>query len=161
MGQYRMMVDTITFEPFPDSDLDEWIDRTRLNYIDERVSAGDSRSEAEDNANATIERLFPNRSPATGQLVGRLISRTRAIGYLWVGVAGLDPQRWWVWDVMIDEQFRGQGFGRQALELAEELARGEGAQSIGLNVLGHNHVARDLYTSLGYSETAIQMRKAI
>ena len=72
-----------------------------------------------------------------------------------------DPQRWWVWDVMIDEQFRGQGFGRQAMTLAETLARREGALTIGLNVLGHNHVARELYASLGYTVTAMQMRKPL
>jgi ribosomal protein S18 acetylase RimI-like enzyme len=155
------MVDSITFEPFPGSGLDEWIARTRQNYIEERLSSGDSLSEVEENANATMERLFPNGLPASGQLVGRLIWRSQAIGYLWVGVAGSDPQRWWVWDVMIDEEFRGQGFGRQALLLAETLARSEGALSIGLNVLGHNRVARALYVSLGYTETAIQMRKAI
>ena len=159
--QHQTMADPITFEPFPGSDLAEWIDRTRLNYIDERVSGGDSRAEAAANADATIERLFPNGSPAPGQLIGQLISMTQAIGYLWVGIAGSDPERWWVWDVMIDEQFRGQGFGRQALKLAEALARKEGAVTIGLNVLGHNHVARALYTSLGYTETALQMRKAI
>jgi ribosomal protein S18 acetylase RimI-like enzyme len=62
---------------------------------------------------------------------------------------------------MIDTQFRGQGFGRQAMRLAETLAGREGAVTIGLNVLGHNQVARALYESLGYTETAIQMRKAI
>jgi ribosomal protein S18 acetylase RimI-like enzyme len=155
------MADPITFEPFPDSDLAEWIDQTRLHYISERVAAGDSPAEAETNAAASIERLFPDGSPAPGQLVGRLVCVTQAIGCLWIGIAGSDPQRWWVWDVMIDESFRGQGYGRQAMELAETLARRQGAQTIGLNVFGQNQIARTLYTSLGYTETAIQMRKAL
>ena len=155
------MSDSISFEPFPDADLHEWIEQTRLNYINERISAGDSLAEAEANADATDERLFPNGSPAPGQLVGRLVSNAQAIGYLWVGTFGSDPERWWVWDVMIDEQFRGQGFGRQAMLLAETLARREGALTLGLNVLGHNHVARALYTSLGYTETARHMRKTL
>ena len=62
----------ITFEPFPPSALDEWIKKTVVQYIDERVAAGDSLAEAESNANSSIERLFPNGSPAPGQLVGRL-----------------------------------------------------------------------------------------
>jgi ribosomal protein S18 acetylase RimI-like enzyme len=151
----------ITFEPFPTSDLTEWIDYTRRHYIDERVAAGDSFAEAETNANSSIERLFPNGLPAPGQLVGQLVLMAQTIGYLWIGFAGSDPRRWWVWDVMIDEQFRGLGYGRQAMELAETLARNEGALTIGLNVLGHNGVARALYTSLGYTETAIQMRKSL
>ncbi|MCU1494550.1 MAG: sortase-like acyltransferase [Acidimicrobiaceae bacterium] len=45
--------------------------------------------------------------------------------------------------------------------LAENLARANGATSIGLNVFAHNRVARDLYSSLGYRETSVQMRKEL
>jgi ribosomal protein S18 acetylase RimI-like enzyme len=45
--------------------------------------------------------------------------------------------------------------------LAEELARTQGATSIGLNVFAHNVVARELYSSLGYTETSVQMRKGL
>jgi ribosomal protein S18 acetylase RimI-like enzyme len=161
MRENQSVADAITFEPFPSSDLAEWIGHTRQNYIDERVDGGDARAEVEGEGNSTIERLFPGGSPAPGQLVGQLISAEQAIGYLWIGIARTDPQRWWVWDVMIDEQFRGQGYGRQAMKLAEMLARREGALTLGLNVLGQNRVARALYTSLGYTDTAVQMRKAL
>jgi ribosomal protein S18 acetylase RimI-like enzyme len=151
----------ITFEPFPPSALGEWIKKTVVQYIDERVAAGDSLAEAESNANSSIERLFPNGSPAPGQLVGRLERSKQIVGYLWIGLATSDPERWWVWDVEIDEEFRGRGYGREAMLLAEQLARREGALTIGLNVFGHNQVARNLYSSLGYEETAVQMRKAL
>ena len=45
------------------------------------------------------------------------------------------------------------------MELAEAEARAEGATEIGLNVFGHNHVARKLYDSMGYTATAIRMKK--
>ena len=155
------MAQAIKFEPFPPSALSEWLKETLVQYIAERVAAGDSLAEAEVNANSSIQRLFPNGSPAHGQLVGRLVSSKQIIGYLWIGMATADPERWWVWDVMIDEELRGKGYGRQAMLLAEQLARREGALTIGLNVFGHNQVARNLYLSLGYEETAIQMRKVL
>jgi GNAT superfamily N-acetyltransferase len=155
------MTEAITFEPFHGPALNEWIEKTRTQYIDERVQAGDSFAEAEANAIASIERLSPNGSPAPGQLIGRLVSTKGAIGYLWIGMARSDPERWWVWDVMIEEELRGRGCGRQAMLLAEELARREGALTIGLNVFGHNQAARTLYSSLGYQETSVQMRKAL
>ncbi len=62
---------------------------------------------------------------------------------------------------MIDEEFRGRGYGRQAMLLAEELARTNGASTMRLNVFGHNNVARRLYWSLGYQETSVHMRKAL
>jgi ribosomal protein S18 acetylase RimI-like enzyme len=45
--------------------------------------------------------------------------------------------------------------------LAEDLARVNGATTIGLNVFGHNRIARDLYNSLGYEESAVVMRKSL
>jgi predicted GNAT family acetyltransferase len=39
------------------------------------------------------------------------------------------------------------------------LARANGARTIGLNVFGRNTVARNLYASLGYEESAVVMRK--
>jgi ribosomal protein S18 acetylase RimI-like enzyme len=155
------MTEAITFEPLPSSAFSAWIIETRREYMDERVAAGDSLPEAEANANASIERLYPGGAPAPGQRVGRLVLSGQVIGYLWIGIAGSDPERWWVWDVKVEEEFRGQGYGRQAMLLAETLAREEGALTLGLNVFGHNQVARRLYSSLGYHETAVQMRKTL
>jgi ribosomal protein S18 acetylase RimI-like enzyme len=157
--KHEGVAETITFVPFPPADLDAWLKNTLIRYIDERVAAGDSLAEAEANAHASVEHLFPHGSPAPGQLIGHLVSSRQTIGYLWIGVAGTDPGRWWVWDIMIDDEFRGRGHGREAMLLAEELARREGASTIGLNVFGHNQVARSLYSSLGFRETAVQMRK--
>ena len=153
------MTEALTLEPFPPDALSTWIEETSLQYIDERVAAGDSLAEAEANAKASNERLFPGGLPAPGQLVGRLVSSGQVIGYLWIGPAGTDPERWWVWDVKVDDRYRGQGYGRQAMLLAESLARENGALTLGLNVFGHNQIARALYSSLGYEESAVHMRK--
>jgi ribosomal protein S18 acetylase RimI-like enzyme len=147
------------FEPLAGAALAAWLAATRTEYIAERMESGDSQAEAVANADASYQRLFPGGTPAPGQLVGRLVAREGSIGHLWVGPLGSDPDRWWVWDVAIEPGFRGQGHGRAAMELAERLARDHGATSLGLNVFGHNTVARRLYASLGYAEAAVVMRK--
>ncbi len=161
MRHNRDIVSVITVEPFAPSELDLWLQETLARYIDERISAGDSLAGAQANANASVERFFPNGSPASGQVIGRLVSSRQRIGHLWTGPAADDSERWWVWDVLIYEEFRGRGYGRQAMLLAEGLARTNGASTIGLNVFGHNNVARSLYSALGYQETSVQMRKAL
>jgi len=45
--------------------------------------------------------------------------------------------------------------------LAEAEARRCGATQLGLNVFGANHVARSLYTSLGYEISRLQMHNAL
>jgi ribosomal protein S18 acetylase RimI-like enzyme len=154
-------VSEATFDQLLGADLAAWLLRTRSGYIDDLMAAGDTLAEAEANADASMDQTFPGGSPAPGQLVGRVLVAGEPIGELWVGPFGGDPTRWWVWDVEIDEERRGRGYGRQAMLLAEELARASGAASIGLNVFAHNKVARSLYTSLGYQETSVRMRKAL
>ena len=67
----------------------------------------------------------------------------------------------WVYDVEVDEAFRGRGYGRQTMLLAEREARARGMTSIGLNVHGKNTVALSLYDSLGYEVTTQQMKKPV
>jgi ribosomal protein S18 acetylase RimI-like enzyme len=151
----------LRFDAFDPPALAEWLAESRSSYISERIKAGDSPDEAEANATRSFEQLVPGGSPASGQLIGQVRLGDETVGHLWVGPAGPDPLRWWVWDVAIHEDRRGRGLGRQAMLLAEELARSHGATTIGLNVAGQNQVARGLYTSLGYGEQALQMRKAL
>ncbi len=69
------------------------------------------------------------------------------------------PGAFWVWDVSIEEAHRGMGYGRAAMELAEAEALSRGASELGLNVFGHNQVARHLYESMDYTATSINMKK--
>jgi ribosomal protein S18 acetylase RimI-like enzyme len=64
-----------------------------------------------------------------------------------------------VYSVEIFEGFRGRGFGRQAMLLIEDEARSRGLSQISLTVFGGNDVARSLYRSLSYAETAVFMAK--
>jgi ribosomal protein S18 acetylase RimI-like enzyme len=149
------------FEEFVPAELASWLERTRSGYIAERVAAGDTLIEATSNADADIERTFPGGSPGPGQLAGWVSDDGLRVGELWIGPFADDPARWWVWNVEIDEAQRGRGLGRKAMVLAENLARANGANSIGLNVFAENRVARSLYQSLGYKESSLQMRKTL
>ncbi|GMA36426.1 hypothetical protein GCM10025876_26300 [Demequina litorisediminis] len=82
------------------------------------------------------------------------------VGYLWIGRDNSgDPSSWWVWDVLVEPEHRGKGYGRAAMLLAEDHARDNGARTLGLSVFGHNDAARRLYTSVGYDITTVKMRK--
>ena len=85
-----------------------------------------------------------------------------AVGAVWIA-----PQREissgaaFIYDIVIDADRRGHGYGRAAMEALEPLARSLGYDRIQLHVFGHNAVARRLYLSLGYLETDIQMEKGL
>ncbi|MDA8277554.1 MAG: GNAT family N-acetyltransferase [Actinomycetota bacterium] len=151
----------MVFEVFNPAELASWLERSNSGYIAERIAAGDTPAEAKANADASLERNFPGGSPNGSQLAGWVTYEGQRVGTLWIGPFAKDPKRWWVWEIEIDEAHRGKGFGRRAMTLSEDLARANGANSIGLNVFAHNRVARNLYQSLGYEESSVQMRKAL
>jgi ribosomal protein S18 acetylase RimI-like enzyme len=151
----------MTFAELDEGQFALWLIDANADYVRERIAAGDSRAEAESNAAASFQHLIPGGQRAPGQLMGRVHVAGHEVGFLWIGPRDTDPTRWWVWDISINEERRGQGHGRATMELAERLAQEHGATTLGLNVFGHNHVARTLYQSLGYEENAIQMRKSL
>jgi ribosomal protein S18 acetylase RimI-like enzyme len=84
------------------------------------------------------------------------------VGVLWLAEQEHGGHRnCFIYDIEIDEAARGHGYGRDAMLLAEEEARKHGLQRMALNVFGGNEVARNLYRSLGYVETSVQMAKEL
>ena len=143
-----------------------WIERASAEYIDDLVGIGQSTEAARESTAATMERTFPGGvmggEHVVFDVVGQVSGADAVVGYLWIGPdSSSDAGAWWVWDITLSPDFRGQGIGRQVMLLAETFAAGRGATTLGLNVFGSNAVARGLYESLGYTTTKLQMRKEL
>ena len=143
---------------------DEWMPRQMAGYA-EHITASGAMSEADARAKAEADtaRSFHGGYTTPGQLVFRLMAGDEAAGWLWLAVPGPDRDRLmgWVYNIEVDPAFRGRGYGRAAMILAEDEARSRGMTSLGLNVHGQNTVARSLYDSLGYGVMALQMKKEL
>ena len=153
---------TVELIPVDPSALPAWVEAQRIEYVRARMTAGDDLHAAERNARESHERYFPQGRPAPGHEVFRVVAEGVPVGVLWVGPHPNDLEGVaWVWDVEIDEPFRGRGYGRAAMLAAESWAVGTGYRALALNVFGHNTVARGLYESLGFETTAVQLRKEL
>ena len=181
---------TTALRLMPDYRLGPWIARSQAEYERSRLASGEAAEIAAEAARASFERNFPGGRPAPGHLVHDVVATASGedgdgdgdgagaeagaeagagagedggtvVGVLWIGPFAGGSDAWWVWDVEIDEQHRGAGHGRAAMQLAEEEAARHGAATLGLNVFGYNTAARALYESLGYETTAVQMRKPV
>jgi ribosomal protein S18 acetylase RimI-like enzyme len=81
-------------------------------------------------------------------------------GRLWLAEREIDGRRaMFIFDIHLDEAYRGRGLGRAAMQLAERETLARGIHRIELSVFGGNTVARALYLSLGYVERSIRMAK--
>ncbi|WP_146243560.1 GNAT family N-acetyltransferase [Curtobacterium sp. MCBD17_008] len=143
----------------PADRLPGWLDRSMAEYVESRVRSGESREQAEANKQRSLDTWFPGGSPAAGHHVWELTDQDdTVVGHLWIGPFTPGSSDWWVFDIEVDVDHRRQGHARRAFELAHEVARSEGATSIGLNVFGYNTGARELYEQLGYEVASLQMR---
>lgn len=90
--------------------------------------------------------------------VGRLwvlAARDRICGYMFVTFAfslEFGGRATVVDDLFLAEDMRGRGYGRAALEIAEQYSRGLGVGSIHLAVERHRQRAYDLYLRCGFVE---------
>jgi len=154
----------LTLRPMTRAEWDDWMPRQLAGYALLIANSGEmSQADAWAKATADTARSFPDGYASPGQLVFRLIAAGQPVGWLWLAVPGHDRDRLmaWVYSIEVDPAFRGRGYGRAAMILAEDEARSRGMTSLGLNVHGQNTVARSLYDSLGYDVMALQMKKPL
>jgi GNAT superfamily N-acetyltransferase len=67
----------------------------------------------------------------------------------------------YVTDLVVHEQWRGQGIGRLLLAEAESLARGNGLKRLVIGVLARNEGAERLYREIGFEPYASALVKAL
>lgn len=156
-----MTTPEITLEPMTDEEFKAWVEPTIRDYAAHHVASGTWAAEdalelartqtltlLPDGARSKDHYLYTTRDAATGAHVGVLWFNIRA-------KAGKAES--FIYDVVIDEDRRGQGYGRATMLACVERSRELGAESVGLHVFGDNAVARELYRSLGFAETNVQM----
>jgi ribosomal protein S18 acetylase RimI-like enzyme len=145
------------------AEFDEWLPVQEAEYAKHIIESGSMPPmAAREKARRDTQRTFSAGLGTAGQLVFRVIAGEQPVGWLWLAVPGPDdPAMAWVYNVSVDGAYRGRGYGRAAMLLAEREAHARGMTSIGLNVHGRNTVAISLYDSLGYEVTAQQMKKPV
>jgi GNAT superfamily N-acetyltransferase len=152
-------------DPMTDAELASYLQGSLEGYVRQRVDLGGERPElARRIAEEQYAGFFPDGVPAEGHVLftGSDAGTGATVGRLWLHArhdgSGTSV---WVFDVEVDEDRRGQGWGRALMTYAEQWARERGAGEIGLNVFGANTAARRLYTSLGYGERSVTMSRRL
>ncbi len=64
-----------------------------------------------------------------------------------------------VTDVVVLQECRGKGYGKQLLEAAELYARANGVKWLRIGALAANQTASSMYSSLGYSGLYVELEK--
>jgi diamine N-acetyltransferase len=82
-----------------------------------------------------------------------IVRNDEVIGFCMWGIDPVDTSCW-LGGVLIDQRYQGRGYGKRAVQAALALLAAQPAQhAFALSYHPHNHVAKQLYHSLGFRET--------
>ena len=152
---------TVRLRPMRQDEYPGFIAASKAGYAhDMVVHGGMPRAAAEKKSEEDHATILPDGLATPRQDIFVVEADGESVGHLWVAERG-SPERptLFIYGIEIDAAYRGRGFGRRTMLLAEAEARARGIGRMELNVFGGNDVARGLYRSLGYAETSVQMGK--
>ena len=155
---------TVRLRPMTEHEFAAWLPSAFDAYITERVRLGESEKVARRRSAEQQALYFPADRPAVGHELFVLDDDGRRVGMVWVGPRPNqedDPAQSWLFNIEIDEEQRGRGHARTALQLVEAHLALQGVRELGLNVFADNVVARRLYTGTGFREVSAVMAKTL
>jgi ribosomal protein S18 acetylase RimI-like enzyme len=156
---------TVTVRPMTQAEYDHWQVHLADDYAAEQVAAG--RWPAQGSLQRALEenaQSLPDGIDTRRMLLLRgVLDDGTPIGRAWVS---LDhprgaPDVAFLYDIEVESDFRGRGYGRALLSAIEQAVRDAGVGSLELNVFGRNLAAIRLYETNGYDVVTQQMRKAL
>jgi len=149
--------------PMTQPEFETFLARVIPDYAADNVRAGYwSESEALEKSREASARNLPNGLQTENHYLYTLYDGNDSVGTIWMRVDLENPiKNGFIFDLHVDEKFRGKGYGRQAMLLIEEKAREFGLKSIRLHVFAVNTVARNLYESVGYEVSSLNMTKKL
>jgi len=148
-----------------ENEFSTYLEKTIPGYARENIRAGYwSEEEGLQKSRESLERLLPDGVSTKNQYLYKIqdVEMGQNIGIIWLNTRLDSPKpTGFIYDIEIDEEFRGKGYGKQAMLALEEKARELGLASIALHVFAHNTTAVGLYEKIGYKTRSMNMTKDI
>ncbi|WP_432087716.1 MULTISPECIES: GNAT family N-acetyltransferase [unclassified Streptomyces] len=153
----------VEVRPMTGAEYEAWEARSREAFARDWTERGVPEELARAKAENSHRTLLPEGLATPGAAFHALVRDGRPAGVLWTGRTELGPGRRaaYVYDIEVDEEQRGHGYGRALMLLAERVAREAGETLLGLHVFADNTPAVRLYESLGYRTTYVNGAKRL
>jgi ribosomal protein S18 acetylase RimI-like enzyme len=147
----------LTLELMQQDDFERFLETEIRNYAEDHVRNGNWPAEgAVERSREEFKRYLPDGVHSQDQYVWSIIADGRKIGALWVQVK---DKKAFIFDFVVDEEFRGKGYGKQALAAMNEKLHSMDVESVALHVFGDNITAQELYKKMGFEITGMHMKK--
>ncbi len=150
--------------PMTESEFNFWLPRSRRSYAADKMKANGLAQDEADKvaAEGFNQMLSQGINSKNNFLYSAKDAQQNILGFIWFCVLSIEGhRRAYICDVIIEEQYRGKGYGRQVMMLVEQEIKKQGLNRVGLHVFGFNERAIKLYKSMGYLTTDIEMEKTL
>jgi len=141
-----------------DEDFEIWNARVWVEYRNELIMAGMTEEAADENVATNIAETIPEGKLSEGNYVFTVWNDNEKVGVVWLADRAGE---WFIYDIEINENLRGQGLGRATMRNIEEFVRTQEGTSVSLSVFGFNKIAQNLYLSEGYETIRWSMTKKL
>jgi len=142
-----------------------YIERAIPEFAQDKVASGQwSEASSLELSRQGYDELLPKglATPENFLFTLREVATQAVVGALWYAIQERAGQRIaYVYDVLVEPQYRRMGYAMQAFQMLEAEVRSLGLCGIALHVFGHNEAAQALYAKLGYQATNIVMFKEV
>ncbi|MFD8964715.1 GNAT family N-acetyltransferase [Streptomyces sp. NPDC059568] len=141
--------------PMNESEYAAWEAQAVENYAQSWIDRGTPPEQARAKSEASHRELLPDGLATPGAALHVLVHDGSAVGHIWVASREVRAGRpgSYVYDVAVQADLRGKGYGRALMLHAERIALEAGSELLGLHVFAGNTPAIRLYESLGYRTT--------
>ncbi len=149
-------------KPMTQKEFDQWKNRSiKLYAQDKQQSHNLSAESAFELAQKSFKDLLPqDLLTPEAYLYSAFDDEKMLVGQIWFNLKKSDKgNRAFIFDVIIEQEFRAKGCGTQLMLLVEEEMKKLQVTRVGLHVFSYNTVALNLYKKLGYHVTDINMEK--
>jgi ribosomal protein S18 acetylase RimI-like enzyme len=147
----------ISLKTMQQEDFDRVIESEIRGYAADHVRNGNWPEEGSlERSRKEFETLLPDGVHTPNQYLWSLLNGVQKLGFIWVQVK---DRKAFIYDFLVEEEFRGKGYGKQALAAMDEKLKSMDVESVGLHVFGDNVTAQELYKKMGFEITGIHMQK--
>lgn len=153
----------VTGRPMTEQEYTAWAATSVDTYTQEWVERGVPEEQARRKSETDHATNLPDGLATPGMYFHVLVHDGAVLGYVWVARRDVPDgdDLGYVFDVEVREEYRGRGYGRALMHLAEEITLDAGLGLLGLHVFADNTPALRLYESLGYEVTQYNLAKAL
>jgi len=155
----------LCLRPMSETEYQQFLAYAIANYAEEKVHANNyAPADAMELSTQEYQELLPDGVDTKDTFLLMIVDQAlrHPVGFLWLMLQQKGILRYLTLvNILIYEEFRGQGYGTQALQLVEEKAHSLGQEMITLHAFGHNQRAISLYQRLGYRTTNVHMAKSL